>query len=748
MKKFICLATILWGLFVFISCEQTDKFPKKINNRPEYTGKTYLINIKGKLESPSENNLTRALSSAVKIGTIGQNDHMPKVDYSNLLGKPILVKLCLRKQGDIRGNSVSFKDIQAKVTLKDNGSYSLKFLADNIPFQIKEGYDLDDGDWFVSAIICTNRDNQANVAEGSSINLSSSKSITYRVKNSDKSWESAASDQILDCPFLISSFQPIHRNAITNSIDLDLIFKPLGQILIFKFENGYHEDLYMQQITFESQNTIIGDDASMIFGEVSDPNSLNGALPTFSTQNTNTVTHKLSLGNVLCKSTTKPNPNSVYYFVYAYSDNINPSVKVRVFATKEDMSTPKMRELLSQEGTIVGNLNQQRSVLKFPVYQELPILSTNSSFDTGSQVLTLQDNSNSRVNVLPLKIPSSDLMITEYYYYHIGGYNYSMIEIYNASNEGKNLYDYGLVRCGVDEAGKHYLYKPKNGTNYYSENTKVQDIAAIWNASVRNVLNTTINIPNKKSQQGVKYIYNTSKYFQPSIASKQMILPPGKTIVVCAGGTQFDAAKGDKPDNHKYAPDGGEFGFGNYIGQAVDARECIYVAAVDNGSSKLGVPYNTNSGVFQVDKDQAMILVKKVNNKFEIIDATNDMTSPAEFKNFKDALLNIVDIRKAVNITGSNTTGDVKPFSMIRKDGSFFPSKRLHYKMKDGQFIQTVESDWAFITRKYYTSSNNSDPRISYRNKISSWGTRSFDQNIFDRANSLDWKNGNSYTAK
>jgi hypothetical protein len=237
-----------------------------------------------------------------------------------------------------------------------------------------------------------------------------------------------------------------------------------------------------------------------------------------------------------------------------------------------------------------------------------------------------------------LELPASDLMITEYEHLN-NGTNYSMIEIYNPTNEKKDLRNYGLVRQTGLKQTKRLI--GRNRTPDYLafgddtetlENARIQDLwinpttpANVIDASGNentNYTNSYTLLGQYKDESGNE-AYSTACKYVKSIngTSKEFILQPyelgpGQTIVLFAAGTK--ALTGNV-----YYPSGSNYFNSNYLTTAITNGDCKYAISVDNGhTSNKGANYNEyNGGVLQAGQPHNFILMKKNGSKFETLDA-------------------------------------------------------------------------------------------------------------------------------
>jgi hypothetical protein len=240
-----------------------------------------------------------------------------------------------------------------------------------------------------------------------------------------------------------------------------------------------------------------------------------------------------------------------------------------------------------------------------------------------------------------LSLPKSDLMITEYEHLNPSGWNYSMVEIYNPTNEVKDLTKYALVRQTYLKGARWSNNKPW----YLGCNDDVEDIQNarlqdLWinpttpaNVKYANGDETSTDYTNSVTliadyQSSYSNTINYSKTINNKTYTWENLEPyqlaPGQTIVLFAGGTKYVLDKSDE-SRYVYLHNGTKYFNSNYLAEAITAGDCKYAIAVDNGMTdyKNQEAGEERGGVLQAAQTQNFILMKKKDGEtnFTILDA-------------------------------------------------------------------------------------------------------------------------------
>lgn len=252
---------------------------------------------------------------------------------------------------------------------------------------------------------------------------------------------------------------------------------------------------------------------------------------------------------------------------------------------------------------------------------------------------------------LNVALPESDLMITEFEQYDNEWgdkkdyYNLSMIEIYNPTNEVKNLLEYGIVR--QFRLGSNPAYTGFTDIETLLDNARVQDLyignsnTIARNASnqlgTKNWTNSYTLLADWNGSYSAAKTYSKTIYGQTySWTLKPEYLAPGQSIVIFASGVKRIKDESGTTAYGDYLPtaSGNKLFNSTYLAQAIAKGACKYAIAVDNGFEKNISPYSISgydeAGTMNFAHGHNPILMKLTEKKnavddsswkFEILDA-------------------------------------------------------------------------------------------------------------------------------
>lgn len=319
-------------------------------------------------------------------------------------------------------------------------------------------------------------------------------------------------------------------------------------------------------------------------------------------------------------------------------------------------------------------------------------------------------------HTIRMQMGSSDLMITEFFHYNPKGYNYSMIELYNPTYKPIDLSKYSLVRM-------RKLTTPDGA--YYSEpGFQPTDDVKILKDALRQDIYIS---PDKKDSPSLVVDGRLAKDVHPDHCSGAInryyiisgnydkMLPPGKTVILCAGGTYSAYVYWQKPSDYPEAY------VGNYIENAKRGGDIHYIIAVDNGEDDNAYQYQRRGGVMQHGQNHVMVLLKGETP----IDATGPYSYrleqgriPSDYAYHSTPQMYINYNAFTQQIPQFNGGDD--HYNLVRKGWDFFPSPYWD-NHKRGELWEE-DSRWIMVSGKGSGGS-----------KVSSWGTRVTKPDYLDR---------------
>lgn len=449
------------------------------------------------------------------------------MDYSNWIGE-VNVHIALRKKNIIDA-PITYKTVPGEIS-KNGSSYTLNIAPASL--QLRNGF-FDGADWEVCAMI----DKRNSIVLEGQYQSREFNTMTYLDP------ESSFNLQKCDVP-IYSSYTDVIVNGKNKT--LQLRFKPLGSIISATLENSLCSTVYYTGVNIQEANVIAGDLVLDFGKEITDTK-----IPVVKRKNGSKT--KRCMFDFKTKLTA---PNNVTQKVYLWC---LPVVKERVTNPRFGMFF-KMGENKDAPDSIVYNSPKTLA----------------SGFETGM------------LYRMELRMPESDLMITEFGHLNVRGWNYSWIELFNPTNRDINLWQYGLVRV------HEWNYDPgaPNKARWQSLLVAWHNECDLANALVQNLHITETSNPVYHANGQIysasyvpnrfEAMYMNDATFQKYKTSDGHILKPGKTIVLFAGGTRACIA-GKTGIDYEYFPHK-DYGFGSYyLANAVAQGKCQYVIAVDNG---------------------------------------------------------------------------------------------------------------------------------------------------------------------
>jgi hypothetical protein len=300
-----------------------------------------------------------------------------------------------------------------------------------------------------------------------------------------------------------------------------------------------------------------------------------------------------------------------------------------------------------------------------PLVVNYPQNGTTTTYSGGFQYGT--------VNTIAMKMPESDLMITEFEHLNPGSgrSNYSMIELYNPTAEPIDLRCYGLVRLTefvgatdttaaevdnpytswkayVDGSGTtsgtlsyarvQDIYVDLTGYSSYPESSSILQFVKPFGgpSNCKTVGGTTLTSGDFTNsfmlfdsehygdraypvKQTYEYLIGDSTY---SIELEPWELGPGQTVILGAGAIEYQTYHNGDAYNYDCWHSGSNYFNSYYLDYAAQRGRLKFAVAVDNGGNHDNVPSYPKAGVMQHDMSSIMQLVKldTINNTGEIID--------------------------------------------------------------------------------------------------------------------------------
>lgn len=492
-----------------------------------------------------------------------QEDEAGKLhmDYSNWVGD-VNVHIALRKKNNADA-LITYKTVPGRIS-KNGSTYTLNIAPTSL--QLRDGF-FDGASWEVCAMI----DKRNSIVLDGQYQSREFNTMTYLDP------ESSFNLQKLEVP-IYSSYRDVIVNGRNKT--LQLRFKPLGSVITATLENSLYTTIYYTGVNIQQANVIAGDLVLDFGKEITDTR-----IPAVKRKNGNKT--KRCMFDFKTKLTA---PNTITKKIYLWCLPV----------TKEQIANPRFGMFFK-----VGDNDQEPDSIMYKSPKTLA-----SGFETGMNYR------------MALRMPDSDLMITEFGHLNTGGWNYSWIELFNPTSHDINLWQYGLVRvhewddepgapnkaiwqsllvtwhskCELEKALVQNLHITETSNPVYHANGQ------IYSAS---------NVPNR-----FEAMYMNDATFQKYKAPNGHILKPGKTIVLFAGGTRKRIA--DRAGiNYDYFPHNKENGFGSYyLANAVAKGTCQYVIAVDNGYREnayggMGDWKSDLGGTMQHSSSNSILLLKR-----------------------------------------------------------------------------------------------------------------------------------------
>lgn len=519
----------------------------------EYTGEVLDVNYA--ISIPQYANVLNAEESVSSRSL--KEDEQGKVhfDYANM--SDVVIHLCLQNGDDVATRS--FKTVSAKIAANGSG---FQVQVPDPYVQLKKG-ELEGDAWKVCAIMeSTERTEGQRIFAlnkyTSTINTNTYFSVDRNVVKGNLS--------LLTTP-LYSQYVPVRK--ANGKIYLDLNFKPLGTIIKMKVVNSLAIPIYIDKVKIKNPNIKAGL-AKVTLGEES-----NGIVK-FNFASTG----EKGLWNPSDVCTWNISPAKIgiepeYLYLWCIPVSSNPVQNQIEFI---------------YETTITSDNTKKDSIMLNPSTRSVGMKSGYFYNVTAA-------------------LPESDLMITELLHNNPGGWNYSVIEIYNPTNKSIDIREYGLCRIVEWESGgTPYLVGEAN--NY----PKNFDKALIQDLYVERFEQPVYRGDGQLATGGYQ---GKNRYYDMygshiNKGPERYMLKPGNTVVLAAGGTRDDLAY--KKNKNWYWPTGSLMYDTPYLANAVKKGFCQYAAAVDNGykdNQYSNFRYMNTAGVFQHGATQIMVLVKK-----------------------------------------------------------------------------------------------------------------------------------------
>lgn len=575
----------------------------------EYTGEVLDVNYA--ISIPQYANVLDAEESVSSRSLKEDSQGKIHFDYANM--SDVVIHLCLQNGEDAATRS--FKTVLAKIAANGSG---FQVQVPDPYVQLKKG-ELEGNLWKVCAIMeSTERtENQRMFALNkytSTINTNTYFSVNRNVVKGNLN--------LLTTP-LYSQYVPVRKE--NGKIYLDLNFKPLGTIIKMKVVNSLAIPIYIDKVKIKNPNIKAGL-AKVTLGEES-----NGIVK-FNFASTG----EKGLWNPSDVCTWNISPAKIgiepeYLYLWCIPVSSNPVQNQIEFI---------------YETTVTSDNTKKDSVMLNPSTRSVGMKSGYFYNVTAA-------------------LPESDLMITELLHNNPGGWNYSVIEIYNPTNKSIDIREYGLCRIVEWESGgTPYLVGEAN--NY----PKNFDKALIQDLYVERFDQPVYRGDGQLAMGGYQ---GKNRYYDMygshiNKGPERYMLKPGNTVVLAAGGMRDDLAY--KKNKNWYWPTGSLMYDTPYLANAVKKGFCQYAAAVDNGfkdNQYSNFRYMNTAGVFQHGATQIMVLVKK--------QGPGKVCLPIDWQfSVIDASLHKLLIQKALP-DFSSTNGNDWIFAS-RKEGVMYPVSR------------------------------------------------------------------------
>lgn len=556
----------------------------------------------------------------------------------------------------------SYADIKCTVTdVRRDGTATIKYKGE---IQLKSGK-LQGGEWYMQLFM------------GLGDKYWNPGSNSYQI---GQRLVARGGDMTLDIPIAC----PWTKLSVSgNSVSATVSLKPLGSIFALEIESPLCDEMTLRRIDLNTQ--LFRGLGEFKLGEVTEPSRIEGSFPEFKPMT----------------SFSRTSSRSSFDLNYTMGSNYNtqkPQVSEKLYFWA-------MPNTSVVSGDILGNIfvadPEDQSE-----YGGIPIRS-NIYRGTG-----LKEGS---THTIRMRIEESDLLISEFYHYNPQGYNYSMIELYNPTCRDIDLSNYSLVRQRAimdPDAGwiSEGRFQPTDNVKYITDAIR-QDIF-IPNES------EPVRVVDGREARTVHAWGSAKNLYFEIHGDYNKMLPPGKTVILCAGGT-YNAYKWTKK-----VSDYPEAYVGNYIKKAKEHGDIHYMIAVDNGQKAHDYQHSVEGGVMQHGQNHVMILMKgqdpiDVTGPFAYLmaegrkpDDYNKLSSKTQVDNYKV-------FTKQVPVLSARHDW----FSLVRRSWSHYPSRYWDNNKESSTDNKQwdVQSRWILIAG-----------RGAGGTKISSWGTRNPKSSYFD----------------
>lgn len=596
-----------------------------------------------------------------------------QIDYSKMLGA-VSVHIALRNKTT---REITYKTItDARIEL-DNGVY--KLVCHSASLQLKKGF-FKDGSWEVCALI----DNRNKVQSGRYKNIEFN-TLDYLNPNggvSDNELEQ------MEIP-LYSKYQDVTTDSEGRKV-LRLDFAPLGTVITATLTDPFYTDVAFTQIKLSNSNVVAGN-VILNFGE-----------------------ENSTMGIPDIKPKTLGEGRSTLSFKTPVMTKDKKDVKAYLWCI------PLMKKSVKPE---------------FNIFYKISLADGADSTEYASQKTLANGYENSRNYRMRIKLPESDLMITEVGHLNPGGWNYSYVEIFNPTNRTIDLWQYGLIRV-LDWNSSSSDPNVAIWQNRYSTHSE----GSINNALVQSLHLTTEYDPiwtvsgenaNASGAQRNLFRLLYVNNIKDQRYTNNHVLEPGKCILIFSGGTREDMAR-NHPNQYKYFPTGSQCFNSFYLPNAVFKGYCKYVLAVDNGISKnayaaIGSWKSSEAGVMQHGGDHSMILVKRERvdgGKYQILDAQMGTINKNIFNMFKNNI--------AVTLPSGNDWAWYGRFANVMYPLTLKPAKQYQQvpiflpnggvRNGEGTFL-----DWLFFIQPWTDFPHRTSPGTRFpMDEVSNGGKRLF----------------------
>lgn len=587
IKIFVSFLIILCS---FTSCRQDElevvenAASVEENETPveEYTGEVLDVNYA--ISIPQYANVLNAEESASSRSL--KEDVQGKIHFDYTKMSDVVIHLCMQNGDDV--NSRSFKTVSAKIVPNGTG---FQVQVPDPYVQLKKG-ELDGTSWKVCAIMesTERQESQRIFAQNrytSTINTNTYFSIDRNVVKGNLS--------LLTTP-LYSQYVPVRKE--NGKIYLDLNFKPLGTIIKMKVINSLAIPVYIDKVKIKNPNIKAGL-AKVTLGEES-----NGIV-------------KFAFSSTGEKALWNPDEVCIWSISPA---KIGTDPEYLYLWCIPVLSAPVQNQVeFVYETSVTNDFAKKDSIL-------LPPSTKNVGLQSGYFY-----------NVTAT-LPESDLMITEMLHNNPGGWNYTVIEIYNPTSKPIDIRNYGLCRILEWEGNTPYLVGEANKYPKDFDQALVQDLYV--EKFDQPVYKGDGQLANGWYQGKNRYydMYGTHLHKGPEC----YMLKPGNTVVLAAAGIRDELAY--NKSHYWYWPTGSLMYNSPYLANAVKKGFCQYAVAVDNGiyeNQYANYNYMNVAGTMQHGYSQIMVLVKRegVGKRYLPVDWLFSTYSSSIHKNLKEKAL-------------------------------------------------------------------------------------------------------------